>query len=174
VLRQVDGRTFKVLGTTEFRIQVSQAEKLLPQFLHNLAVLKHIALSIPPSNRWYPIFQRYLSELGERIRAFGGDPDVVRPSPTGHPTRPERPGKPDRPDREEEMATFTGKVARLVYDCFGDFEGFELRDCDDLMRFVAHDRGVERVVLTACREDLKLTVVYNPATYQPVRLFLQC
>jgi hypothetical protein len=168
VLRQVAGRNYKVLGTTEFRIKVARAEELLPQFLHNLAILKHIALSIPETNRWHPIFKRYLSELGERIRAFGGDPDSVHPSPSGHGPAPQG------PEKEREQEGFTGKVSRLLYDCFGDFEGFELRSCDERKRFVSHDRGVERVVLTACREDLRLTVLYELATHHPKRLFLLC
>ena len=168
VLRQVSGMSHKVLGTTEFRIKVSQAIELLPQFLQNFAVLKHIALSVPVSNRWYPIFQRYLEELGDRIRAFGGDPDSVEPSPSGHGRKPsKRPGRP-------ELATFTGKVCRLIYGCFGEFEGFEVRDCDERKRFVACDSGVERVVLRACRDGLRLSVVYDPGTNHPKRLFLLC
>ena len=81
---------------------------------------------------------------------------------------------PKRPEEDHGPKTSTGKVSRLFYDCFGAFEGFELRDCDKCIRFVSCDRGIERVALTACREDLKLTVVYDPATYRPKRLFLQC
>ena len=92
VLRQVSGLSHKVLGTTEFRIKVSQAADC-SRFLQNLAVLKHIALSIPQSNRWYPIFQRYLADLGDRIRAFGGDPDAVEASPNGHGKEPRTPGE---------------------------------------------------------------------------------
>ena len=169
VLRQVAGRTRKVLGTTEFRIQVSKAQELLPQFLHDLAVLKHIALSIPQSNRWYPVFQRYLAELGDRIRAFGGDPDAVAPSPTGNP-RPE-PGEPCDPD---EGASFTGRVVRLYYDCFGAFEGFELDNCGKRKRFASHEHGIEEVALTACEMHLRLTVLYDPATCRPKRLVLLC
>jgi hypothetical protein len=165
VLRQVSGLTRKVLGTTEFRIKVSRAAELLPQFLQNLAVLKHIALSIPQSNRWYPIFQRYLEELGDRIRAFGGDPDSVDPSPSGH-------GR--KPTRRPELVTFTGKVCRLLYGCFGEFEGFEVHDCDERKRFVSCDSGIERVVLTACRDGLHLSVFYDPASNHPKRLVLLC
>lgn len=168
VLRQVSGMSHKVLGTTEFRIKVGQAADLLPQFLQNLAVLKHIALSIPQTNRWYPIFQRYLDELGDRIRAFGGDPDSVRPSPNGHGSEP------CKADDRHELATFTGKVCRLFYDCFGEFEGFEVRDCDCRKRFVSHDSGIERVVLIACRDELRLSLFYDPATGHPKRLVLLC
>jgi hypothetical protein len=43
-----------------------------------------------------------------------------------------------------------------------------------MKRFVSQDCGVERVVLTACREGLRLTVLYDPATHRPKRLFLLC
>ena len=85
VMRQVAGRTFKVLGTTEFRIRVGHAAELLPGKLHDLSVLRYVAAAIPAGNRWEPVFARYLGELEDRIRAFGGDPDDAVPSPTGHP-----------------------------------------------------------------------------------------
>jgi len=167
VLRQVSGRTRKVLGTTEFRIKVGKAQEFLPQFLHDLAVLKHIALSIPPANRWYPVFERYLAELGGRIRAFGGDPDAVRPSPTGTGTREE-------PCPPEGRNSFTGRVVRLHYDCFGAFEGFELEDCDGCAYFASDECGIEAVVLTACERRLRLTVTYDPATCRIKHLVLVC
>lgn len=168
VMRQVAGRSYKVMGTTEFRIKVAKAEEILPQSLHNLAILKHIALSIPESNRWYPIFERYLEELGGRIRAFGGDPDTVDSSPFGTGTVPVPNGD------EHDRAVFTGKVSRLLYDCYGEFEGFELRDCEESNHYIACDRGIEKVALTACREDLRLRVVYDPATQRPKHLCLLC
>ena len=167
VLRQVSGQSRKVLGTTEFRIKVGKAQELLPQFLHDLAVLKHIALSIPPANRWYPVFERYLAELGGRIRAFGGDPDAVGPSPTGDP-RPKEPGEPGR------LASFTGRVIRLHYDCFGAFEAFELADCDERRHFATCDCGIEKVALTACEKHLRMTVLYDRATHRPKHLVLHC
>ena len=172
VLKQITYRNqmhYRVLGRTEFRIQVLNSEVLLPRFLQNIAVLKHIALSIPTNNRWYPIFQRYLGELGERVRALGGDPDSIQPSPLGY-----RPGlhKPEEGGGNKQV--YAGKVLHLYYDCFGDFEGFELSDCDKGRRFVSQDRGVERVVLTACRYNLRLSVLYDPATQGPIRLTLQC
>jgi hypothetical protein len=158
VLRQVAGRSYRVLGATEFRIQVLNSQELLPRFLHNLAVLKHIALSIPADNRWHPVFQRYLSELGERIRAFGGDPDAVKPNPHGS-------GGPgfhgDDGDKEPgagRMFCVTGQIGSLFYGCSGAFEGFTLIDCDDTWRFDCVNSGLERVVLTACREGMKATV----------------
>lgn len=167
ILRQVSGRRLKVLGTTEFRIKVAKAEELLPSFLHNLAILKHIASSIPNTNRWYLIFQRYLAELGDRIRAFGGNPDSVRPSPMGTGSGRDKPKKRGK-------RSFTGRVSRLFYDCFGKFEGIEVRDCDKKRRFLSCERGVERVALTACGKDIQMTVVYSRKSKKIKGLYLSC
>ena len=82
VLRQVDGRKLRVVGTTQFDIRVKKGAIILPRLKRNLSVLKRIGLSIPTDNRWHPIFQRYVSELGDRIRGLGADPDEISPSPT--------------------------------------------------------------------------------------------
>ena len=168
ILRQVSGRRLKVLGTTEFRIKVDKAEVMLPSFLHNLAILKHIALSIPVTNRWYLVFQRYLAELGDRIRAFGGDPDSVVPSPHG--LIP----KPDKPKRKGKRKKFTGKVSRMFYNCFGKFEGVEIQGCDKKKRFVSHQCGVEEILLTACRSNIKVTVIYVSKSGRIKSLYLSC
>ena len=163
VLRQVSGRTYKVLGTTEFRIKVGKAAELLPKALHNLSVLRHVALAIPPSNRWFPVFARYLAELEDRVRAFGGDPDDAVPSPTGHPQGGKSPGGGD--DKGE--GCFIGKVRRLLYDCFGNFEGFVIYDCDDDVRFKSGEQGIERVILKACRHDVPVAVFFDPERGAP-------
>lgn len=96
MLRQVGGRDARVLGTTQFDIRVGRASELRRRIEHNLAVLQHISLAIPDDNRWRPIFDRYLGEIGERIRAFGRDPGVIPPSPYGIPGRKPMPPKPGR------------------------------------------------------------------------------
>jgi hypothetical protein len=90
VVKQVAGATRSVLGTFELLVRVSTAAALLAEEERNLAVFRYIAASIPLDDRWRPIFQRYLAQIAERVRAFGGDPDKVLPSPddTGVPPRP--------------------------------------------------------------------------------------
>lgn len=157
ILHQISGRRLKVLGSTEFRIKVDKAEVMLPSFLHNLAILKHIALSIPASNRWYLVFQRYLLELGDRIRAFGGNPDSVIPSPHGLHPKNEEPNNQDN----DKIKVFSGKVSRLHYDCFGKFEGFQIRDCGKKRKFKSCDIGIEKILLTACRENIMIEIIYS-------------
>ena len=172
VLRQVDGRKLRVIGTTQFDIHVKTAPEILPRFKRNLSVLKHIALSIPQDNRWYPVFQRYLDELGQRIRALGANPDDIAPSPTGS-GRPSRPG--DKPGRVPGVSTHTGKIRELVYDCFGDFEGFILDDCGRERLFKSCEKPIEEVVRRACRERLKVTVHYHDKdSARPFKIVIHC
>lgn len=175
VLRQVDGRKLRVIGTTQFDIHVKTATEILPRFKRNLSVLKHIALSIPKENRWYPVFQRYLDELGQRIRAFGANPDDIAPSPTGsgRPSRPERPG--EKPGRVPGVSAHTGKIREVIYDCFGDFEGFILDDCGRERVFKSCEKAIEEVVRRACRERLKVTVYYHDKdSARPFKIVIHC
>jgi hypothetical protein len=54
-------------------------------------------------------------------------------------------------------------VCEVLYDCFGDFVGFVLETCDERaeqrrVRFRACEPGIERLVLRACSERLRLRV----------------
>jgi hypothetical protein len=167
LVRQVDGRRLRVVGTTQFDIHVRTAGEIRPGLERNLSVLRHIQQAIPQSNRWYPVFERYVGELADRIRAMGGQPDDIVGTPTGH-GRPDRRPRPDRTDD-------TGKVAEVAYDCFGDFEGFVLETCDGCRSFASCERGIEAVVLRACKERSKVTVVTDPADRSRVqRLVVHC
>jgi hypothetical protein len=74
----VDGRTRRILGSVEFAIPVTSAALILDREIRNLSILKHIGLTIPESNRWWPIFQRYLVFLGDRVDALGGNSAQVQ------------------------------------------------------------------------------------------------
>ncbi|HEV2733665.1 MAG TPA: hypothetical protein VGV85_02465, partial [Longimicrobiaceae bacterium] len=82
-VHQVSGRTGRVVGAIEFGIPVSHAEMILEEEERTLSVMRHIATSIPPENRWYPIFQRYLHGLARRVDALGGDASTVHGNPDG-------------------------------------------------------------------------------------------
>ena len=154
VLRQVDGRKLRTIGTTQFDIRIKTKKEVLPKLTRDLGVLKHIALSIPEDNRWYPVFERYLSEMGERVRGLGLNPDDVPPLP-GAEEHPEGPGAPGgRPTATAQR----GKIRELRYDCFGDFEGFVLETCDGRTFFRTCDRGLEEVVRRACRDRSSVTI----------------
>lgn len=166
VLRQVEGRSLRVVGTTQFDIHVGTADAILPRLRRNLSVLKHIALAIPHDNRWHPVFQRYLAELADRVRALGGDPDAIEPSPDGGGRTPGKPGRPG-------ARGVTGKVSRLFYDCFGDFEGFALDVCGERRTYRSCERSMEVVVRRAC-EDRRTITVHVDGEGRPARVDVHC
>ncbi|MGH9182038.1 MAG: hypothetical protein ACRDY5_10030, partial [Acidimicrobiales bacterium] len=169
VIRQVDGRTFRVVGTTQFDIHVGTADTIGPRLERNLSVLRHVALAIPSDNRWYPVFQRYLGELADRVRALGGDPDSIEPSPDGSGRTPGPPGGPGLPGTKGD----TGKVCQLLYDCYGDFEGFTLEVCGRSRAYRSCERSMEQVVRRACEDRRKVTVVTDGAG-RVQRLIVHC
>jgi hypothetical protein len=73
----------RVLGAFQLRIPVGTKAILLNREERLLSVLRWIAQTIPSDNRWYPVFGRYLEQVGDRVSGFGGDPDRIPPSPTG-------------------------------------------------------------------------------------------
>lgn len=83
VVAQVAGATRRVIGTFEWVISVRHASELLAEQARTLAVMRHIASTIPPANRWYPVFAKYLAHLADRVDALGGDPNLVPASPEG-------------------------------------------------------------------------------------------
>ena len=139
----------KFLGSFRLTIPVRMGEVLLPREIRKLAVLRYVAQAIPSSNRWSPVFVRYLEQIAAKIRGLGGDPDTVPPSlddPQG--------GTHRHPGRH----CVNGKVRSVMYDCFGDFEGFVLEDCERHYSFVSCERGIEAVVRRACHDRCTLTV----------------
>lgn len=92
VVQQYSGLTGRVVGAFEIRIPISTGQLMLPEEIRLLSVLRHIALAIPKSDPWYPIFRRYLRRKEDRVEGLGGNPDDVHPNPdgTGNPVAPER------------------------------------------------------------------------------------
>lgn len=82
-VHQVNGITQKVIGAFELTVPVSSRELIIEDEVRTLSVMKHIATTIPPDSRWYPIFRRYLVGLGSKVDALGGDADAVHPNPDG-------------------------------------------------------------------------------------------
>jgi hypothetical protein len=75
---------------------------------------------------------------------LGGDPDAIPPSLGGAPTRHREPG--------ERVLEYRGKIRDLLYDRFGDFEGFVLDTEDGTRHFESREHEVERVVRRAWEE----------------------
>lgn len=166
-VKQFEGRRRRILASVQITIPITTSEEILPNEVRKLAVLRHIASKLKPVNKWYPIFERYLGIVGDRVRGLGGDPDRVEPSPTGNPPR-------RRPEDKPDIATFAGKIIAVLYDCFGDFEGFVIESCDSRRRFTACARGIERVVRSACRDASTVTVTTDRRSGRIVSLVVGC
>jgi len=144
----------RVIGAFQLTIPVRSKPELLPQEERDLSVLRWIGAAIPPSSRWYLVFRRYLDQIAGRVSTFGGDPTQILPSPTGN-------GAPEAPcpaERDEERFARTGKIAGLIFDRFGDFEGFLLDAEDGEASFRSRERDMEALVERAWRERLRVTV----------------
>jgi hypothetical protein len=151
----------KVIGAFQLTIPVKHKTGLLLTEERQLSVLRWVGESIPYHSRWYPVFQRYLQKLGGRVKSFGGDPTKILPSPTGHGTGKPGHGDPGHhhPGHDHEHGRpFTGKVAGLIFDRFGDFEGFLLDTEDGDRKFLSREKDVAELAERAWRERLRITV----------------
>jgi hypothetical protein len=114
------------------------------------------------------VFQRYLKQLEGRVTYMNGDPGKVYPSPTGVWQVPYRPGQPTHPQpghpghshptHERPGWEQTGKIAGLIFDRFGDFEGFVLDIEEGERKFFSREKEMEELAERAWRERLRITV----------------
>lgn len=83
VVHQISGRPRAILGAFQFTIPVSDKAALLEPEIRKLSVLRHIANAIPQDDQWHHVFIRYLDQIADRVRGFGGDPDRIVAAPDG-------------------------------------------------------------------------------------------
>ena len=139
------------VGAFIIRIPVTTGDKMLLPEENTLAIMKWRLQQTLPSNRWYPVLQRYISYISGRVAGLGGNPGSIQPSPTG---------VPPIVISQSEETTYTGKVCEVIYDCFGDFEGFILEACCSERRtFKSREKKLSELVLKACIDRLSLIVV---------------
>ena len=96
------------------------------------------------------MLERYIDYLFARVDGLGGDSNSIQPSPNGVPIGPGKGSEKDEP--------FTGSVAEVLFDCFGEFEGFTLEGCVSSRRFRSCEPGIAELALRACKDRLWLTV----------------
>lgn len=155
-----------VVGTFQIKIPVTTRESMLFPEENTLAIMKWRLEQMAPSYRWYPVLKRYISYIAGRVDGLGGDSDSILPSPHGVP--------PECITKITEHE-YTGKVCEVLFDCFGDFEGFVLTDCKGAHAFKTRERGIEEIVLRACRERLLLSVYISAGQGKRIyRLAIRC
>ncbi len=154
----------RVYGSFQITIPVStKGEMLLPEE-RTLSVMRWIQETIPPANRWYPVFLRYVDQLAGRVSGLGGDPSKIPPTGTGiwpglggHGHRPHLPVA--HPHQYHHLS-FHGKIAGVVYDHFGDFEAFILETREgERHRFESHEAQVHTLVQRAWAHRIFTTIV---------------
>jgi hypothetical protein len=157
-----------VSGAFQFTIPVSTKSELLVPEERTLSLMRWIQEVIPATNRWYPVFQRYLGQLAGRVNGLGGNASTVPPTQTGiwpglgglgvgWGTQP--PGGSRGPGRHGDRS-LTGKIEGIIFDHFGDFEGFILETADgEHYRFRSRERAVLRLLQGACADRITTTVV---------------
>lgn len=181
---QVAGRTRQVIGAFQISAPVMKAADLRADEVRGYSVLQHIAQSIPLSNRWHPVFSRYLEFIAARVDAFGTDPADVYPNPDGT-GEPWRPGDDDRPHEDDDdgvivvgdgrpgkgvdlldpsgpfghRGVWIGRVGEIVYDECGCLRGFILVSCrGERKAFRLSEPHFEALLQNACEKNLRLAV----------------
>jgi hypothetical protein len=168
VLRRVTRDWRYVVGTFQITIPVRRAEELLVPEERTLSIMKWRLLQTPPANRWYPVLKRYVSYLGFRVNGFGGDAGGILPSPTGQ-------LPPSKSQGSDDKIEHTGKVCEVLFDCFGDFEGFVLDSCAESIPFRSRERGIAEIILRACRERLLVAVfVERKSPHKICQIVVRC
>lgn len=167
--RSYDMQWRRVLGVFQLTIPVSTKHELLAPEERLLSVLRWIGQSIPVGSRWYLVFQRYVQQIASRVRDMGGDPDLVIPDANGdwqtkvdgdhsHEHEHEHEREREHEERGEEQLAFSGKVTGLIYDRFGDFNGFLLDTEDGERSFKSREHEFEALVARAWSERNTVTV----------------
>ncbi len=153
-----------VVGTFQVKIPVTTSAVMLWPEENTLAIMKWRLQQMKPGNRWKPVLERYISYLSARVDGLGGDSNSIQPSPNGVPPG-EGPGKHEQ---------FTGRVEEVLFDCFGEFEGFVLVGCSERRAFKCCEPGIRDLVLRACRERLTISVLAACKGAKIERLVVKC
>jgi hypothetical protein len=152
-----------MVGSFAITIPIATPAALLPAEYDTLAIFKWRLSLMAPSNRWYPVMQRYITYVAGRIGGMGGNPILVQPSPYGASGSPipigGGGGPPVNPPPHNHKSGYMGKVEGLIYDRFGDFEGFsmEMEDGKE-RRFHSRKTRIEELVRYAWRDQVVITV----------------
>ncbi len=146
----------RTVGAFELAIPIHTKRVLLEPEERLLSLLRWVQKAIPKQSRWFSVFERYLDYIGDRVIGFGGDPAQVPASPfVDTETKPSRP----EPCWPEDRMHRTGKIASLIFDRFGDFEGFVLETDEGCRRFESRERDVEILIERAWKQRLRVTVI---------------
>jgi hypothetical protein len=155
-----------VVGSFRVRVPVSTSDALLVPEEVTLAIMKWRLDHLSPGDRWAPVLKRYIEYCAARVNGMGGDAGTVPPSLTWIPPELTGGGIGGEPRR----GTRCGRVAEVIYDCYGDFSGFVLEECCERHHFETRQRGIGEVVRRACGDDARVCVTVDERCGRIVRL----
>jgi hypothetical protein len=165
-VQQYSVYTRRVLGEFQLSIPVRMGDVLLPREIRKLAPLRYVAGC---SDR-RPLASSVCALLGAdcqqdpwpRRRSEQCQAVIGRSDASANKTRTGR-----------EMRD--GKVCEVVYDCFGDFEGFVLATCCGRHSFRSREPGIEVLARRASIERSTVAVYHEcGASHHICRLVLSC
>ncbi len=136
-----------------------------------LGFFKWVVPTLPATDRWRPVIERYLDEIARRVKLFGGDPAKILASAVGAISRSPQDGGFWHGAHGIEA---TAKVDGIVYDHFGDFEAFILETfAGERHRFHSQEERVLRLVERAWALRILVTVTARPERPdRPVEIIL--
>jgi hypothetical protein len=141
-----------VVGTFQVKIPVTTKEVMLRPEENTLAIMKWRLANTVKTNRWYPVLERYITYIAGRVDGLGGNSTLIPPSPLGYVATPEK-------GKYHERNEHTGKISGLIFDHFGDFEGFWLESFSGEKHFFkSRHREIEILADRAWREEILIAV----------------
>jgi hypothetical protein len=124
------------------------------------------------SNRWYPVLKRYIDYLAGRVNGLGGKANQIPPSFDGAPSGILSAGQPTDHGGKGREERNTGKISGLIFDHFGDLEGFVLDIGSGERRFLSRERDVRDQAERAWRDRLRITVWTEPNEPRRIRTII--
>jgi hypothetical protein len=157
-----------VVGSFQIRIPVTTREVMLFPEENTLAIMKFRLESLPPSNRWYPVLQRYIGYIAARVDGLGGNAAAIPASPNGAPVLV-GPG-------HRHGVVYRGRICEVQFDCFGDFEGFCLESCTaEKIHFRTRRHAIGELALRMCKERLPIAVhVEHAEPHRIISIVVEC
>jgi hypothetical protein len=140
-----------ITGAFQVKIPVTTEEHLLGPEENTLAILKARLAAMSPAYRWHPVLGRYIDYVAARVNGAGGNASSVAPSLDGVPGQ-------HGAGHQERKRGRAGKICGLIFDQFGDFEGFMLKTGEGEVRFFSREKDMRDLAERAWRERLRITV----------------
>jgi hypothetical protein len=153
-----------VVGSFQVRIPVKSMGDMLPAEETTLAIFKARLKAMPATSRWRPVLERYIGLLSARVDGLGGNAADIPPSflGNGH-ARPGTGGHGgdhgEHSHRNERGEDHTGKIVGLMFDHFGDFEGFILETDAGEHRYFSRETEIRTLAERVWSERLRVTVM---------------